>query len=51
VHACRGDWMEPWKAEMLAFPGGTHDDRVDSLVTAVHDLLTGTVGGLIDFDW
>jgi len=51
VHACRGDWMEPWKTEMLAFPGGTHDDRVDSLVTAVHDLLTGTVGGLIDFDW
>lgn len=39
VYACEGDWNIPWVAEHTAFPNGTHDDYVDSLVTAVHDRL------------
>ena len=39
VYACKADWNVPWVAEHTAFPNGTHDDRVDSLVVAVHDAL------------
>ena len=50
VHACRGEWNQPWKTELLAFPNGTHDDNIDSLVTAVHGVLAD-IGGGFDFDW
>lgn len=32
----RGDWNAAWKKEFLSFPGGSHDDQVDSLVVATH---------------
>ena len=39
VYACEADWNAPWVSEHTIFPNGSHDDYVDSLVTAVHDRL------------
>jgi predicted phage terminase large subunit-like protein len=39
VYLRLADWNQEWIDEMLEFPSGTHDDRVDSLVTALHDLM------------
>ena len=37
VYLREGAWIGPWVEEFLAFPSAKHDDRVDSLVTALHD--------------
>jgi len=37
VYALRGNWSDAWVDELNAFPGGGHDDQVDSLVVAAHD--------------
>ena len=31
-------WIEDWKAEVLAFPHGAHDDRIDSMTYALRRL-------------
>lgn len=31
----QAEWLEVWEAELLAFPGGAHDDQVDTLSYAV----------------
>ena len=40
VKLCPGAWNEPFIEELLAFPDGKHDDRVDALVMACTQLLT-----------
>jgi len=35
----RAEWNAAWIDEVVRFPEGQHDDRVDSLVVAVHDAL------------
>ena len=47
----QADWLDDFIAELLAFPGGAHDDQVDAIAYAVQvglDLLasTGVVYGL-----
>jgi len=51
----QADWLDEFVSELLAFPGGAHDDQVDALAYAVQvalDLLsaTGVVYGLSDVD-
>jgi predicted phage terminase large subunit-like protein len=39
------DWLAEFEAELFAFPGGRHDDQIDSMVQALsHDLRSGRVG-------
>lgn len=33
-------WWDAWYNEVLAFPSGSHDDQVDSLVVALYDDIT-----------
>jgi len=40
VYAVNGSWRQKWENEFLAFPGGKHDDQVDSLVVAVYGEIT-----------
>jgi len=35
VYVMRAPWNDAWVSEFLSFPGGRHDDQVDSLVVAV----------------
>lgn len=44
VYAKKADWNAAWRDELSAFPSGRHDDRVDSLVVAVHDMIVRPVG-------
>lgn len=34
-------WFPAWKAEMLAFPKGAHDDQVDATMDAVTEICSG----------
>lgn len=40
VFAVRGAWNRDWEKEFLAFPNGSHDDQVDSLVLALQEDLS-----------
>lgn len=42
VYCVKGSWNEAWEKEFLRFPGGKHDDQVDSLVVALHEQLSST---------
>ena len=42
VYVRKADWNQAWIDEMLEFPSGKKDDRVDSLVTALHDMVVQT---------
>ena len=37
VYVRQGTWNAAWEEQMIAFPGGTHDDVVDGTVTSVHN--------------
>lgn len=41
VHLVKAHWNEAWVDEICAFPGGTHDDQVDSAAGAYHMLTDG----------
>lgn len=43
----RAPWNEAWEDVLAAFPNGTHDDDVDSLVAATEDALTKRLGAQI----
>lgn len=34
-HIVRGDWNSQFLEEMASFPGGTHDDQIDSVLTGL----------------
>lgn len=36
-------WLDEWERELLAFPNGTHDDQVDTLSFAVHEVTRGAL--------
>ena len=38
VKLVRGPWIGPWLDELESFPDGSHDDQVDSVVTAFDEL-------------
>lgn len=41
----RARWLAEFEAELFAFPGGRHDDQIDSMVQALsYDLRSGRVG-------
>lgn len=44
VYVKKADWNAAWRDELGAFPSGRHDDQVDSLVVAVHDMIVRPVG-------
>lgn len=44
VRILRAPWNDAWLAEMAAFPGGAHDDQVDSLVIASDNALSTREG-------
>lgn len=37
-------WLSEWEAEHLSFPGGKHDDQVDTESMAVIEVISGHVG-------
>ncbi len=38
-------WIEPFLAELIAFPGGQHDDQVDAFADAFNDLAVPVLPG------
>jgi predicted phage terminase large subunit-like protein len=48
VKLVKGDWNDSFLAEISMFPGGSHDDQVDSATGAFRALTSGTTG-IIDF--
>jgi predicted phage terminase large subunit-like protein len=38
VHVQQAEWNDAWAAELRAFPGGKHDDQVDSLTVGLEVL-------------
>jgi len=46
VYVVKAPWNEAWQKEFLAFPGGKHDDQVDSLVIAVYDQIAKANSGI-----
>lgn len=38
-------WIEPFLAELIAFPGGRHDDQVDAFADAFNDLAVPVLPG------
>lgn len=42
-------WVKDYVDELLAFPNGEHDDRVDATTQALDSLATSGGGGVLDF--